>query len=105
VGGSTGLAVDVAAWSVIGIGMWDVVGGERFVGGVGVGVFADDVPSVNETWEETQAAKREVNHSISTADSTFDPYCQGWEQDRQQGEEGISAAHEGDLPRLSLVKA
>jgi hypothetical protein len=51
VGGSTGLAVDVAAWSVIGIGMWDVVGGERFVGGVGVGVFADDVPSVNETWE------------------------------------------------------
>lgn len=101
----TGLTVDVTAWGIVGVGMRDVIRGEGFIACVWVGVFADDVPGVDETRKEAQTAQREVNHSICTANSSLDPNWQRWKQDGQKGEEGIGAAHDCDLSWLSLVKA
>lgn len=45
-----GLRIDVATWGGCGVvTLWRGVGGERLVGKVGVGVFRDDVPSMDET--------------------------------------------------------
>lgn len=55
---SAGLAVNIATRGGIGVdGSRVVVGGEGFVGKVGVGIFANYVPGVDESWEEAQTTK------------------------------------------------
>lgn len=51
------MAVNETAWGGVGVDGLSVVGGEGFVGDVGVGVFADYVPGVDEPWEEAQTTK------------------------------------------------
>jgi len=41
---------------------------------VGVGVFKDDVPGVDQAGEETKTAEGEVDEGIGTTDAAFDPY-------------------------------
>jgi hypothetical protein len=40
-----------------------------------VGVLGDDVPGVDETGEEAQAAESDVDERIGRAETTLDPYC------------------------------
>jgi hypothetical protein len=40
-----------------------------------VRVARDDVPGVNQTRQETQAAKGDVDERVGRADATLDPYC------------------------------
>jgi len=41
-----------------------------------VGVFGNDVPGVNETGEEAQAAESDVDERVGRAEAALDPYCE-----------------------------
>jgi hypothetical protein len=40
-----------------------------------VGILGDDVPGVDETGEEAQAAESDVDERVGRAETTLDPYC------------------------------
>ena len=40
-----------------------------------VRVAGDDVPSVNEAWNITKTAERNIDKRVSCAEAAFDPYC------------------------------
>lgn len=41
-----------------------------------VGIFGDDVPGVDETGEEAQAAESDVDEGVGRAETALDPYCE-----------------------------
>lgn len=66
----------------------------RFILGVGVvWKFCDDVPGVEQTWEESQAAEENVYHRVGRADAALYPYGDGGEEDGDEAEEYIGSAH------------
>jgi hypothetical protein len=40
-----------------------------------IGVTGDDVPGVDETREEAEAAKSDVDERVGRAETPLDPYC------------------------------
>jgi hypothetical protein len=40
-----------------------------------IGVTRDDVPGVDETREEAEAAKSDVDERVGRAETALDPYC------------------------------
>jgi hypothetical protein len=56
-------------------------------------VFGDNVPCVEKTWDESEHAKADINKRVGRADSTFDPDCDGRENDGDETEEEVRGAH------------
>lgn len=42
----------------------------------GLRVFRDNVPGVEEAWDETEGAEGDVDEGVGGADSDFDPDCE-----------------------------
>lgn len=83
-----------------------------------VWVFQDDVPGVDEAWEDAQTAEGDVDDAVGAADAAFYPYCKicqlfedgekkandklngslirtadGWKQNGQKHQETVGATH------------
>lgn len=50
-----------------------LIRGERVV--IVLGEFCDDVPGVQETWNEAKHAETDVDEGVGRADASFHPYC------------------------------
>lgn len=55
--------------------MFRVGGGDGLIVGGFLGVFGDDVPSVEEAGDEAEAAESNVDEGVGGADAGFDPDC------------------------------
>lgn len=61
----------------------------------GLGVDRDDVPGVDETWEVGKTAERDVDQAVGGADAALHPDRDRWEEDGDDAEEDVAAAHVG----------
>ena len=59
----------------------------------GFRVQGDDVPGVQEAWDEAEAAEQEVDDRVGGADADFHPHGDRGEEDGEQGEEDVACAH------------
>ena len=60
---------------------------------VGFGVEGDDVPGVEEAGYVAEGAEEDVDEGVGGADAGFDPYGDGGEEDGEEAEEDVAAAH------------
>lgn len=58
-----------------------------------VGVLQNDVPGVQEAGQEAQTAERDVDEGVSGAETAFYPDSDGWEEDAEEHQEAVGAAH------------
>ena len=72
-----------------------LVGGDGlvFVVVVGFRVEGDDVPGVEEAGDVAEGAKEDVDEAVGGADAGFDPDGYGGEEDGEEAEEDVAAAH------------
>lgn len=59
------------------------------------GEFGDDVPCVQETGDEAQAAEEDVDEGVGGAQAAFDPDGDRGEDDGEDAEEDVAAGHGG----------
>lgn len=59
------------------------------------GVFGDDVPGVNHTWDVAKHTKSEVDEEISGAESSTKTNRQEGKEDRENDQENIRASISG----------
>lgn len=62
---------------------------------VWIWVLQDDVPSVEEAGKEAETAERNIDEGVCAAESFLDPYTNGWEEDAEEHQEAVGAAHDG----------
>ena len=60
---------------------------------VGFGVEGDDVPGVEEAGDVAEGAEEDVDEGVGGADAGFDPDGDGGEEDGEEAEEDVAAAH------------
>lgn len=60
---------------------------------VGFGVEGDDVPGVKEAGDVAEGAEEDVDEAVSGTDAGFDPDGDGREEDGEEAEKDIAAAH------------
>ena len=60
---------------------------------VGFRVEGDDVPGVDEAWDVAESAEEDVDEAVSGTDAGFDPDGDGREEDGEEAEEDVTAAH------------
>lgn len=71
-----------------------VVGkGSVFVVVVGLWVERDDVPGVEEAGDVAEGAEEDVDEAVGGANAGFDPDGYGGEEDGEEAEEDVAAAH------------
>ena len=60
---------------------------------VGFRVEGDDIPGVEETGDVAEGAEEDVDEAVGGADAGFDPDGDGGEEDGEEAEEDVAAAH------------
>ena len=60
---------------------------------VGFRVEGDDVPGVQEAGDVAEGAEQDVDEAVRRADAGFDPDGDGGEEDGEEAEEDVAAAH------------
>lgn len=70
-----------------------LVVGYGFVFVVGFGVEGDDVPGVKKAGDIAEGAEKNVDEAVGGADAGFDPDGYGGEEDGEEAEEDVAAAH------------
>ena len=60
---------------------------------VGLGVEGDDVPGVEEAGNVAKGTEEDVDEAVGGADAGFDPDCDWGEEDGEEAEEDVAAAH------------
>ena len=60
---------------------------------VGFGVEGDDVPGVEEAGDVAEGTEEDVDEAVGGADAGFDPDGYGGEEDGEQAEKDVAAAH------------
>ena len=60
---------------------------------VGFGVEGNDVPGMQQAGNVAEGAEKDVDEAVSGTDAGFDPNGDGGEEDGEEAEEDVTAAH------------